>query len=394
MLIVSLDEVQPGMVLAAPVLHPGQPGQMLLKRGYAVDPSLLPRLRGLGVECLYVDYPGLEDLDRHLAAHLSPARQRIYGQIRETITAGQRRVRPQVSYTDYYAATRELVLTLLGQGQHPIYLDQVSRLGDGAVAHAAAVSHLALLLGLRLERYLVDERKRLSVAHAKEVVNLGVAGMLHDMGKLKLPAALQGRHATDAPEAPAEREEWESHARLGYELIHDGVEATAASAVLHHHQRYDGTGFPTIAHRDGTVAPLGERNIHVFARILMVVDLFDRLTAGDRGRGRQSNLEALHLMWSRYASWCDPVVLDALSAIAPPFPPGSRLGLSDGSHAVVVDVDAGHPLRPRAKRLVGDGMDLDPVVLDLSRPGTPAIESVGGASVRAMIVAAGAAGLN
>jgi HD-GYP domain-containing protein (c-di-GMP phosphodiesterase class II) len=384
-LILAIDEAKPGMKLAAPVLHPEAPEQELLKRGYVLEEKVLRRLTEMGIDVVYVDYPGLDDLDRHLAVNLSPARQAIYQQIKKTITAVQRQTRAEVTYTDYYAGTRELITTLLSQGQHPVFIDQMSRLGTDAVGHATAVAHLSLLLGLKLERYLIDERSRLDLQHAREVVNLGVAGMLHDLGKCKLPEPLQHHNATDLPDDANDRTEWEGHARLGYEMIHRGIEPSAASAVLHHHQRYDGSGFPAMKHKDGTVASLEAKKIHIFSRIVMVADLYDRLATSSDHRGRRSNLEVLHRIRTSYAAWCDPVVLAALQAITPPFPPGSRIGLSDGSMAVVVDVHPDKPYAPKVKRMVGAEMTLEDEPLDLSADGAPQVATIGGTPVVGMM---------
>src|SRR5687768_3459993 len=163
------------MTLAAPVAHPDNPQHDLLKRGYTVEEAVLPRLRDLGVKWLYVHFPDLDDLDRHLAPQLSPARQAIYQQVRETVVKMQGRTSPGVSFPDYYSSTREMVTTLMSQGAHPVYMERMSgRLGSDAVAHATTVAHLSLVLGLRLESYLIQQRARLEQRHAREVVNLGV----------------------------------------------------------------------------------------------------------------------------------------------------------------------------------------------------------------------------
>lgn len=386
MLICSLDETSPGMTLAAPVSHPDQPGQYLLKRGYALEESVIARLRDLGVEAVYVDYPGLDDLDKHLAVQLSPERQNIYRQIKETIRANERNAKPTVSYTDYYAGTRQLVLTLMSQGQNPIYLDQMSRMGDDAIGHATAVAHLSLLLGIKLERYLIDQRHRLPPQHAREVVNLGVAGMLHDMGKLKLPDMLRTHHGVNPPKNPSEAAEWENHPRYSYELVHDGMEPSGASAVLHHHQHFDGSGFPVTQHRDGTSSRLEGQKIHVFARILLAADLYDQLTIAARGQKRRSNVEILHLMRTAYNGWVDPEVIRILQAVCPPFPPGSMVQLSDGTSAVIVRVDGARPYRPMVRRLGADGATLDDPI-NLSESGAPAIRSIGGTAIESFLPA-------
>lgn len=294
MLVLPVDDAEPGVCLALSVLHPQQPGQELLKAGYILDEPVLRRLRELGVETLYVSYPDLADLDRHLLPALSPARQKIYTQIRQTIRAVEKTAQPTVTFPDYYAATRDLVITLLNQGQQAVYMEQLAaRMPDDEVAHATAVAHLSLMLGIRLEQYLVRQRSRLSAAHAREVVNLGVAGMLHDIGKARLPENLRGADRLSAPEDESFRGEWESHARVGYEMVRGGIESSAAVAILQHHQHFDGSGFPKAKQPDKPDAPLAGEQIHVFARIIAAADLYDRLASMPGGK-RRTNLQVLH----------------------------------------------------------------------------------------------------
>src|SRR5204862_2546532 len=110
--------------------------------------------------------------------------------ITSTTTSIENPAQPTVSFPDYYAITCDLTITLLQQGEHAFYLEQLStRLPTDEVSHATAVAHLSVMLGIRLEQYLIAERSRLDPQHAREVVNLGVAGMLHDIGKTKLAPA-------------------------------------------------------------------------------------------------------------------------------------------------------------------------------------------------------------
>jgi hypothetical protein len=388
-LIVPTEDIRAGMRLAAPLLHPQNPQHELLRRGYTLELSVLPKLRDLGVPFVYVDFPGLDDLDKHLAPRLSPERQRVYEQVKKAVTAAQGKCRPAVSYDDYYASTRDLINTLLTQGQHPIYMDAMAGLGGDEVAHATSVAHLALMLGLRLETYLIAERKRLAPKHARDVVNLGVAGMLHDVGKLKLPEPLRGCNGVDAPpDNDARRSEWESHARLGYELIRGGVESSAASAVLHHHQHYDGTGFPAKPQEDdepGAAACQEGKTIHVFSRILMAADLYERLASPRGARNKRSNLEVYFDLRTRYASWVDPVVLKTLQTIAPPFLPGTTVVLSDRTQGVIVDVKLNEPYAPIVKRLRGDGTGLIDPAIDPAAPGSPTVETAAGVAVRPLL---------
>jgi len=383
-LTVSTYELKPGQVLAAPVANPEQPDQTLLNRGYVVQPAVVKRLKDLGIAFVFVDFPGLDDLDKLLGPQLSPERQKIYTNIKKSIESAQRHTKPTIAFADYYSSTRDMICTLMGSGTHPLFMEQMARQSSDAVGHATAVAHLALVLGIKLEGYVIAERSRLPAAHAKEISNLGVAGMLHDIGKSKLPKPLQARTiSSKEPLSDQLRAEWEQHPRHGYEMIQGGVEATAASAVLHHHQRYDGTGFPVTVNSDGTKTIMQEKKIHIFARILGAADLFDRLCTDEKGQ-RRPNLEVLHLLRTAYVGAVDPMVLKMLTCVAPPFLPGATVGLSDGTKAIVTNVNANAPYFPDVRRLI-DEQKLDDKTLTLSATGGPQIDSVCGVSIASML---------
>ena len=360
------------MKLAAPVLHPDNPGQQLLRSGYCLESPIIRRMGDMGIQIIYVDYPELDCLDRHLGVYLSPARQAIYQDIKASMGQVQKQTRPAISYDAYCNTTRDLIDTLLTQGQNPIYLDQMSRQGGDAVAHAAAVAHLSLVLGLKLEDYLISQRTRLPANRAKDVVSLGVAGMLHDLGISKLPESMWRFSDVEPPQDESQLRDWQTHVPIGYELIHNDVETTAAAAVFQHHQHFDGSGFPQRKNDAGLPTTMSGDKIHVFARILTCANLYDRLLNPGNGK-RRSNLEVFRLIESKYAAWCDPEILRVLKMVAPPFPPGCRLKLTDGTMAIVTDVHPSRPLRPTVRRLAADNWTISGEDLDLSLDGAPGI---------------------
>jgi HD-GYP domain-containing protein (c-di-GMP phosphodiesterase class II) len=374
MLIVPLDEARPDMILAADVMNPAAPDQVLLKRGFQLDQGVLDRMRSLSVQAIYVNYPELDDLDRHLSPGLSPERQQIFSQIKSTIAQVQKVAKPTVGFTDYYVAIRNFVITLMQQGDHPIYLEQLSsRLGDHEIAHATSVAHLSLLMGISLQTYLRNQRSRLPVEHAVEVTNLGVGGMLHDIGKCKLPPEFGKLSITARLSDEEKKKIWETHPQLGFDMIRGGVESSAAAAVLFHHARFDGQGFPAIPSRGAgggqkPIAAEGTR-IHIFARIIGAADLYDRLThpSGSGATSRRPAFEVLHKLRTEYASWLDPVITNALTKIVPPFAPGSRVVLNDSTAAIVTALGK-DPYRPIVRRLAADNWTLEDTPHDLSDP--------------------------
>jgi HD-GYP domain-containing protein (c-di-GMP phosphodiesterase class II) len=352
--------------------HPQRPEQELLRANFTLDVDIIKRMREMGVEFIYVLYPSLDQLDEHLKVFLSPARQQILKQIRQAVAGSQKSTRPTVSFNDYCSATQSLIDTLMTQGQNPIYLDMMSRQGSDGVQHAAAVAHLALLLGLRLEQYLIAQRSRLPGHRAKDCVSLGVAGMLHDIGLTKMNPAYSKYSDVDPPTDEAQLAEWKTHCEVGYEMIRNDIPGTTAACVLQHHQHFDKSGFPEL--RAGLLD--GER-IHVFARILAAANIYDRLSRPSTGAARRSNLQVYTLMHEKFNGWIDPEIYRVLRDVAPVIPPGERVMLSDNTRAIVVEANVRNPGQAIVQKLMADNWTPDGKPIDLSKPGMPKIAEPG-----------------
>jgi diguanylate cyclase (GGDEF)-like protein/putative nucleotidyltransferase with HDIG domain len=154
--------------------------------------------------------------------------------------------------------------------------------------HSRTVASLALALARRLG---VD---------GEELEHIHVAALLHDVGKIALPEAVLNK---PGPLTAEERALVERHPVIGYELIRDLGIARAATFVLHHHERWDGQGYP---HRlAGPEIPFG-------SRIILVADAFDALTS-DRAYRRGVSMDAaIHEVQSESGRQFDPLIVAAL----------------------------------------------------------------------------------
>jgi putative nucleotidyltransferase with HDIG domain len=157
-------------------------------------------------------------------------------------------------------------------------------------SHSIRVSELAAQLGEQLE--LGD----------REVVLIRTAGSLHDLGKLGVRDDILNKPG------PLSEEEWEimrRHPDIGADMIaqHSAL-AEVAPLVRHHHERWDGTGYP--AGLKGEVIPFG-------ARILSVADSFDTITGARLyRRSLMTPIEGVEDISRRANVWYDPNVVDAL----------------------------------------------------------------------------------
>jgi diguanylate cyclase (GGDEF)-like protein len=152
----------------------------------------------------------------------------------------------------------------------------------------------------RVGQYAARIARRLG-ADEQTIELTRLAGSLHDLGKLAIPEEIL-RKASDVTEA--ERLVLERHPQIGYRMLESlGVEPVA-EWVLHHHERWDGTGYPKgLA---GEQIPLG-------ARIIFAADAYDAITS-ERGYGRPlAPREALAELERCAGTQFDPAVVDAFA---------------------------------------------------------------------------------
>ena len=157
-------------------------------------------------------------------------------------------------------------------------------------SHSIRVADLAARLGEQLE--LGD----------REVESIRTAGSLHDLGKIGVRDDILNKPG------PLSEEEWEimrRHPDIGADMIaqHSAL-AEVAPLVRHHHERWDGSGYP--AGLRGDVIPFG-------ARILSVADSFDTITGARLYRkSAMTPIEGVEDISRRANHWYDPNVVDAL----------------------------------------------------------------------------------
>ena len=129
-----------------------------------------------------------------------------------------------------------------------------------------------------------------------------LAGSLHDLGKLAIPEEILRK---PGPLNEAERLVLERHPQIGHRMLDSlGVEPVA-SWVLHHHERWDGDGYPE--RKSGSEIPLG-------ARILFVADAYDAMTTDRVYRGRLSHDQAMDELTRCAGTQFDPDVVAAFKA--------------------------------------------------------------------------------
>lgn len=238
--------------------------------------------------------------------------------------------------------------------RHPTALVNLARVRSHSrytFVHSVAVS--ALMIGLA-RRCGLDE------AGQHEA---GLAGLLHDIGKAGVPVSILEKAG---PLDDNEHDRISGHPGFGHRILRGGTDAAATvlDACLHHHERFDGAGYPH---------GLRGEAIPRSARMNAICDVYDAITSQRPYKPAWDRAESIARMavWTR-AGQFDPQLFRAFVGVVGVYPVGSLLRLQSGRLAVVVEVDPTAPATPCVKVFYSARSHM-PVPLqriDLGRPGT------------------------
>jgi diguanylate cyclase (GGDEF)-like protein/putative nucleotidyltransferase with HDIG domain len=165
----------------------------------------------------------------------------------------------------------------------------------------------------------VDARDTYTGSHSTRVAELGawiaarlgldvenveltrLAGSLHDLGKLAVPEEILRK---PGPLTPPERMVLERHSQIGFRMLESLGVDPVAEWVLHHHERWDGMGYP-----DG----LAGEEIPLGARIIFVADAYDAMTSDRAYRGRLMPSEAVAELQRCAGTQFDPEIVEVFA---------------------------------------------------------------------------------
>ena len=216
---------------------------------------------------------------------------------------------------------------------------------DYTYLHSVAVAALMMALGRRLG------------IEGEPLKELGIAGLLHDIGKVGVSDTVLNKPGRLSP---LEMASVRLHPQIGWDILsrESAASAVALDVCLHHHEKTDGSGYPD-------KLPAG--SISQAARMGAICDVYDAITSDRPYKKGWEPAEAIRRMAEWQDGHFDREIFHAFVKLIGIYPTGTLVRLSSERLAVVLVQGRSSSLSPivRVLRALPGNEDIDPVELDL-----------------------------
>ncbi|MDR6885073.1 HD domain-containing phosphohydrolase [Bacillus sp. 3255] len=339
---VHLDTVEPGQYLGRTIFAGN--GSILLSEGVQLTVFMINTLNRIGITMVYIKDPNLEDVE--IPELLSEETKRIVmqqmGQTFAAIRSGK-----EFNSRAMSISIDTLLDEVMKNRDVLVQLTDIRTKDNEKYVHATNVCMMSVLIGINMG---------FNVTQLKE---LAIGALLHDIGKVEL---------TYDDESPDERKH---HTWRGFELLKNKREFSLliAHVAFQHHEALDGGGIPR---------GLTSDEIHLYAKITAVANMYDNLLSGDSEGRRLLPYEACEHMMALAGTKLDREVLIQFLKTVSIYPTGASVRLSNRETGVVVGQHRGLPSRPIVRIVKQDQSDnqLEIKELDLAKHTTLFIEQV------------------
>jgi len=325
--------LRPGMKVARPVYN--SDGHILINTGIRLTSKYISRMRQIGIPAVYIEDYLLDDVevDDILADETRmQARKtikRIHMEASEAIARGNM---PKIAIRTVTETVDRILNEILSKKDLVVNLADIRAFDDYTFAHSVNVCTLSLLTGISLGY----NRRRL--------FSLGTGALLHDIGKVKVPAEILNKPGRLTEQ---EFQEVQKHSIYGFEILRQqDIGVAAAHVAYEHHERYNGEGYPRQLKGDA---------IHEFAQITGMVDVFDALVSDRIYRKGHLPHEAFELITASGNYLFNYRIVKAFVENVAAYPVGTIVELSSGEMGVVVGTPKGYPHRPNVRTFTLEG---------------------------------------
>lgn len=339
MKMVFIKDLKPDDIIAKDIYD--DTGKLLIKEGTKIGRGSINFLKSRNVFMVHVEDEKLDDIkvDKKLQKVKTNTLTKMPLVFNNLITGDYESCKEAMETVD------ELVDYIAKKGTINTNLYEVKMYDNYTYIHCLDTGIMAAFLGLSMG---------MSTARLKD---LTISGILHDIGKTKIPSEIINKHGKLTDE---EFKIIKQHPQYGKDILKklNVLGDEVMDGIFQHHERYDGSGYPK---------GLAGKGISQFGRIISICDVFTAVSANRSYRNRFKPNEAYELILSGAGSMFDPELVDEFRSVFFVYPLGSCVKLSNGIEGYVVNQNEHFPDRPII-RVVYEGADkksISPYEIDL-----------------------------
>lgn len=346
MRLLSINVLQEGMVVGRSIWN--EAGHPLLQKGVVISNGMIRRLHQLNIQYIYIDDKLSEGIE--IPELVTPAKR---NQAVKTITDSFKSIKnvdaKRASYIldeqskELTNIVEDLLNSILNSDEMLTVLTDVFLYDEYLFQHSFQVALYSITIAKEMG-YSYDDLRL-----------IGIGAMLHDVGKLLVSNDIllkPGRLTNE------EYEEMKQHARYGFDILRNlhSISLIVAHCAFQHHERLDGSGYPR---------GLVDFEIHPFAKIIGVADVFDAVTSDRVYRGKMLPSEAIEILEAGSGTIYSEAVVDALKRGVVQYPNGMMVKLVDGRRGVVSKQNPTKATRPFI-RIIEEDDEIVPVTYEIN----------------------------
>jgi len=334
----SIREVYPGMKLGKAIATAS--GMVLLDQNVILTDTLIQKLlywKIREISIIQEDCIGVNDFQ---------AERKQFVRDRDQLIAAVSKIFQQLNCSEMleadqiYALVNEKVMPLLLKSEILFsYLHIINYTGEYLFRHSVNVAFLAGMIGKWLHW------------SETQIQQLVVAGMLHDIGKMRIPVDILDKPNRLLPE---EMDVMKQHPVLGYEILQEVavLDETIKQGILQHHERFDKSGYP---------AALPKSDISQIAKVIAVADVYDAMISIRVYRKAMSPIAVMHEIYNQMFVKLDLRICSMFIQYAKQALIGSLVKLSNGLVAKIIYLHSDGFMEPIVQIMTGQYIALEEV---------------------------------